>query len=226
MRYYTAFTVANGMRGTTILRTVNLDREVSLHMKMLKRILVVATIVLMIPASGFAIVDFGAYGGYYFAGELDLGDFSDRKPGTAGWEYGFLGHLNGGVPMLFSVGLGGFWQRSPLQYEAAGTSYDAKKTTYGLDIIAQLELPIIIHPYVRAGIAIKEKLEIEYEIAGSTYTKSNEEYFKSYYFGLGAGFTVFPMVQLFGEYLFTRSKQENGVELQGSAVHVGAKISI
>jgi len=196
-------------------------------MKMLKRVLVVAAIVLMIPASGFAIVDFGAYGGYYFAGELDLGDFVDKTPGTAGWEYGFLGHLNGGVPLLFNVGLGGFWQRSPLKYDLGGNSYNAKKTTYGIDIIAELELPIIIHPFARAGIAIKEKLEVEYNVSGvGKVTKTNEEYFKSYYLGIGAGITVFPMIRLFGEYLFTRSKQENGVELQGSAVHVGAKLSI
>ncbi len=186
-------------------------------------VLVALALLIFVPASSYAIVDFGVYGGYSFTGKIQA-DTVDKS--TKGWEYGFLGHLNGSViPMVLSVGIGGFYQKAPLKYSVSGTDFDLTKTAYGLDGIVMLELPIIIHPYVRGGIAINEKAKIE--VSGpAAYSTSKSKKFNSYYVGLGAAFTIFPMIQLFGEYMYNTSKQEDNVDLTSNSIHVGARLSI
>jgi hypothetical protein len=189
-------------------------------MSILRKIALVTAVLLVVPVSSYAIVDLGVYGGYTFSGEITYEDISKD---TTGYEYGVLGHLNGSViPMVLSVGIGGFYQRAPLEYEADGKNVETTKTAYGLDGIIMLELPILIHPYVRGGVAIKEKLETK--IGAIEYSESSS--FDSYYFGIGGALTIFPMVQLFGEYMYNTSKQEDDVELKSNSVHVGARLNI
>lgn len=190
-------------------------------MKFTHKLLCIAIAIVLLPTASFAIVDFGAYGGYTFAGKIDKPTIDNAD--TNGWQYGFIGHLNGSViPMILSMGVGGFYQKSPLSYTVAGKDWDITKTMYGVDAIAMLELPILIHPYVRAGIAINEKVEIKTPLG----TLSDEKKFNSYYFGLGAAFTVFPFVQVFGEYLYNYSKLEDDGKLQSNSINVGARLNI
>ena len=105
----------------------------------------------------------------------------------------------------------------------SGSDLDADKVAYGFDAYAQLALPILIHPYVRGGIAIKEELDVE-------GTKIDDN-FSSYHYGIGVSLTVFPMIQLFAEYMRYESTIDddsypNEVDMSGNAFHVGAKISI
>ncbi|MCX8123032.1 MAG: porin family protein [Spirochaetes bacterium] len=190
-------------------------------MKFTHTLVCLAIALLLLPTASYAIVDFGMYGGYTFAGKIDNPTISNAD--TNGWQYGFIGHLNGSViPMVLSMGIGGFYQKSPLQYTVAGKDFDLTKTMYGIDAIVMLELPILIHPYARAGIAINEKVELKTPLG----TLSDEKKFNSYYFGLGAAFTVFPFVQIFGEYLYNYSKLEDDGTLKSNSINVGARLNI
>lgn len=181
----------------------------------------IAVIIMLIPSSSYAIIDVGVYGGYTFAGSIDNPDIDNAD--TAGWQYGFLGHINGSViPMILSVGIGGFYQISPMQFTVGGKDFDITRTMYGIDTIAMLEIPILIHPYVRAGIAINEKVEIKTPLG----TSSEEKKFNSYYVGLGAAFTVFPFVQVFGEYLYNYSRLDNDGTLKSNSINIGARLNI
>lgn len=201
-------------------------------MKMLKAILVMAAVLVLLPATSYAIVDFGAYGGYGFAGKLDTGELATNtveKQGKSmsGWEYGLFGHLNTSIAGIVGVGVGPYYQAAPMQYELEGNKYDAKRVAYGVDLMVSLELIPIIHPYLREGVAIKEQIKVEVPSAvGMTTKTTNDRYFRSWYFGFGCAFTVAPMVRVFGEYLYTTSKQENKVEIKGNAVHAGAMLKL
>ncbi|HSV96456.1 MAG TPA: outer membrane beta-barrel protein [Spirochaetota bacterium] len=188
-------------------------------MKLTKAVLLVCAVMLLLPASGYALLDVGVYGGYSFAGKIET-DTESMK--TSGPGFGVFGHYTTGLPLMLSFGIGPFYQKTYLSYDLANKEYEATRSMLGVDVFLQLELPIIVHPYVRVGIAVKEWLEID-DSSGSS-TKS--EYFKSYYGGPGVAFKVFPLVSIFGEYLYTRSKQEDGIVLKGSAVHAGAKLTL
>lgn len=190
----------------------------------LKRILIIMAIVAMAPTASFAIVDISAYGGYSFANDISITSLSSTSLKN-GPEYGVFAHLNGGIPMLFSAGIGLFYNVAPLKYSYAGVSYDAKRVAYGFDLMGQLEMPILIHPYIRAGWALKETLEIEIS-GGPVQTSTKSKYFGSTYLGLGAALTVAPFIRVFAEYLYTYSKQSSDITVKGNAIHVGATLNL
>jgi opacity protein-like surface antigen len=188
-----------------------------MQMKSIAKILAVLIVLVFVPTSSYALLDFGVYGGYAL-GDIDLGTSSEDMHGS---EYGFVGHFNGGVPLLITVGLGLYWQKASHTIDTSGSDLDADKVSYGFDAYAQLALPILIHPYVRGGIAIKEELDVE-------GTKVDDK-FSSYHYGIGVALTVFPMIQLFAEYMRYESTIEDDpykIDMSGNAFHVGAKISI
>lgn len=188
-------------------------------MRFIKAVLLTCAVLLVLPASGYALLDLGAYGGYSFAGKIET---DAGNPKTSGPEWGAFAHYNTGLPMLFTFGVGPFYQKTYLSFDLGNNDYDATRSMLGLDVYLQLELPILVHPFVRGGVAMKEWLKIEG--GGGSSTKS--EYFKSYYGGLGVALKVFPLVSLFGEYLYTRSKQEDGIVVKGNSVHAGAKLAL
>ncbi|MCP4725918.1 MAG: hypothetical protein GY863_12825, partial [bacterium] len=129
--------------------------------------------------------------------------------------------------------------------------YDAKRTAYGLDAYVQLDLPALpIFPYIKGGVAIKEEAEIEMEeivrnpitgipIANPIYPSqylteaakdTKNEYFKSYYYGIGLARSIFELVavdiQIFVEYILSKSKQENDIKMDAQSVRGGLKIAI
>lgn len=188
-------------------------------MKSIAKIFVVLVILVFAPASSFALVDFGIYGGYAL-GTYEAGPASEDMNGS---QYGFVGHFNGGVPLLITVGVGLFWQKASHTINFDFGDVDVDKESYGFDAYAQLDLPILIHPYIRGGIAIKEELD-----AKGAAIKVDDK-FNSLHYGIGVALTVFPMIQLFAEYMRYESTVEDGVfeaDLSGNAFHVGAKISI
>jgi len=171
---------------------------------------IVLIIMIFIPASSYAIVDASVYGGRTFGNKVEsAGDKTDAN----GWQYGLYGHVTTGIPMLCTVGLGGFYLIAPLKGDV-----DAKKKTFGIDAYAQLDLAVLpVYPYVRYGIAINEKVEV-----GSTSVSEN---FKSHYIGVGLSRDIFSAavikIRLFAEYLYTTSKQEKDVKIKGNAINVG-----
>ncbi|HPA71715.1 MAG TPA: outer membrane beta-barrel protein [Spirochaetota bacterium] len=185
-------------------------------MKSIKLVVAVLAVLVMIPASSYALVDFGAYGGYSYA-NLDTGGTQEN---IKGWEYGAFGHLNTGLPMLFTIGLGGFYQVTNSTLEVNSEDVDVTRTMYGLDAIFILELPLLpVNPFLRGGLAINEELEIG-------EGDPTEEKFKSYYVALGVGYSIFPMTKIFAEYVFNYSKQEDDSKVNSNAIHVGLMINI
>lgn len=196
-----------------------------LHSRKTGTFFAILAALILIPASGYALVDASVYGGYAFGGELDsgAGDTAD----VDGYHYGARAHVNLGIPLVFSVGAGLFYQIAPMEYEADGDSDDLTQKTLGIDAYAQLELPFLpVYPFVRYGIAIKDEVEVTY---GST-TSTFEESFKSSYYGAGITYSLLDAVvidiQLFAEYLYTTTKQEDDVELKGNAINIGVQAAM
>ncbi|MCU0822617.1 MAG: porin family protein [Spirochaetes bacterium] len=193
-----------------------------------RNLLVLLAVMLMIPASSYALVDGSIYGGYAFGGKLEgTGETAD----VSGYHYGARVHANLGIPMVVSFGLGMFYEIAPMKYEVNGKEDDLKKETLGIDVYAQLKLPVIpINPFIRYGIAINDKVEVTYQDqdAGGSATETFQENFKSSYYGIGIAYSLLDAIvmdiQLFGEYLYTTSKQEKGIELKGNVVNLGVQV--
>lgn len=178
----------------------------------------------MVPAASYALIDASVYGGYAFASMESEAATKD----ITGWEYGCRGHINTGIPMLLTIGVGGFYQVMPLETEIAGETVDVTKTTYGIDVYAQLDLPILpVNPFVRYGIAIKDELEVELANSRSENLSDN---WKSSYVGGGLAYPLFDLVvidlKIFAEYLYTTTKQENDIKINGHVVNAGLQLSI
>lgn len=193
-------------------------------LKKLSIVIFIISVLILIPDYSYAIADLSAFGGYSFGGKLKSAGTSDNLDG---WQYGLYGHLNTGIPMLFTVGLGGFYQIAPLSLKTSSGTVDATKTAVGIDAYGQLDLPIIpVKPYLRYGLAVNEKYEVKYSGGSTNYSKN----FNSNYYGIGLCYPIFSLVkfdlQLFAEYLYTTSKQENGVKINGNTINIGIKASI
>ncbi|MDY6935221.1 MAG: outer membrane beta-barrel protein [Spirochaetota bacterium] len=200
---------------------------------------------LFVPISGSAFIDIGLYMGRSVNGNMELGELKTElgKDSTDvdGWEYGISAHLNTGVPLLFTAGIGLFYQITSLTYDYRydginSKELDTTKNTYGFDGYFQIDLPFLpIYPYVRAGTAIKDETKIDtVEYIGTTQETINEKikekYFQSYYYGFGLSYTLYDAVvmdlQLFAEYLITKSKQESDIEIEGQSVRAGVKLAL
>ena len=175
------------------------------------RILLIIGLIAVAWTQSYAIIDIGAYGGYSFSGNLDAGV---KNVTLGGPEYGFIAHFNSTViPIILSVGMGPYYQSSMLKYTLDG-SHDFNRKTLGIDFYAQLELPIIIHPFVRVAPTIWEEAD------------SKKQYFNGYLFGGGIAVTIFPMLQIYGEYLYNRAWVMKAGDTTGHAVHLGLRLNI
>ncbi|MFC1670434.1 outer membrane beta-barrel protein [Spirochaetota bacterium] len=147
------------------------------------RLVILLSIIIALPPDSYADFDISIYGGYSYFNKIE-----DLKP--RGFEYGLNAHFKKDIlPMILSIGIGAFAHFSPLK-DKEGTKYDKK--TFGLDGNLQLELPIIIHPYAKASVAIWEEVKGDF---------SNTDYFNSYYFGGGIAFSILSFLHLYIEYL-------------------------
>lgn len=175
---------------------------------------VLLTAMLLVPVSSYAIIDGWVYGGYTFAGDFkyktkELFTSVSKSKDLNGFEYGALAHVNFGMPMVFSLGLGGFFQQTPTK--------DVTKTDYGIDAMFMLKLPVIpFNPYVRGGVSINQNLK--YDISGAS---DKSKYFNAYYAGGGIAVKVVAIVYVFGEYLYNWTIDGKG---RSNSVHAGAGI--
>ncbi len=185
-----------------------------MHMKSLRIAAVMLAAMLLIPASSYAIIDGWVYGGYTFAGNFkyeskELFTSAHKSKNLNGFEYGALAHVNFGMPMVFSLGLGGFFQQTPTK--------DVTKTDYGLDAMFVLRLlGGFINPYARGGVSIKQ--DLKYDIQGA---RDKSDYFNAYYAGGGVAVKVVAIVYVFGEYLYNWTIDGKG---RSNSVHAGAGI--
>ena len=195
--------------------------------KNVRNFLILLSVILLIPASSFALVDASVYGGYAFGGKLEGGGGGSAD--VSGYHYGARAHANLGIPMVVSFGAGMFYQIAPMKYEVNGKKDDLKQETMGIDVYAQLKLPVIpINPFVRYGIAINDKVEVTYADAAGSRTNTLKQNFKSSYYGIGIAYSLLDAVvldvQLIGEYLYTKTKQEDGITLKANAFNLGVQV--
>jgi hypothetical protein len=195
-------------------------------MKLFKRLgfVCLIAVILAMPVASYAIVDASIYGGYSFSGEMSGSGVTDD---TKGWLYGFNGHVNTGIPYIFTIGLGGFYQMSPLDVKTSAGTVNSNRTTYGIDVYGQLDLPFIpVNPYVRYGLGINDKIKVDNSGGSNTYSK----YFNSSYYGIGLGYSLFDAVlvdvKIFAEYRYTMSKLDSGIKLKGNEIDFGLQVSI
>ncbi len=172
--------------------------------------------VLAVPAASYAWVDFGAYGGYAFPGRIEETGVTSRP---SGGEAGAFGHFSGSVvPAILDLGIGAIYQRSFQNYSISNIRFNFNRDIIALSGYAELTLIPVIHPFVRGSVNMWDN------VSGSDYTDSSS-YFKTYSVGGGAFFTIFPMLSVFGEYLYTFGEQ-GGSSIRGSAVHGGVRVKI
>ena len=179
-------------------------------MKILRIILLFGILVALVPVKSYALIDIGAYGGYSFENKVKT---SDGELKTQGFGFGFIGHYNMTViPMVLSIGIGPYYEKFYLNYKWYSVKSDYDLQTVGLDVFAMLELPIVVHPFVRASVAVWEQ------------TQKNNDYFRSFSFGPGVGFDIL-ILQIYTEYLFNTSKQR-GNDAYGHTINLGIRIRL
>ena len=172
----------------------------------LKVFIIAAGLVICFNAKSFAIVDVAAYGGYIFNGDAGGKNFD-------GAQYGLKAHYNTSLFSLVAfgvdLGVGGYYQYSKVKFDAWGGN-KISRTTAGLDVNVILTLPIV-HPYVRGVWAFMDKFD------------GDNKGFKTYGAGIGVELTIFPLVRLFGEYMYDTVKHKVA-DISSNAVNVGLKI--
>ena len=177
----------------------------------------------LVSAPSFALVDGEVFGGYSFKGKFEEPS-ADKNVTVDGWGYGARAHLTGGF-LVLDYGMGGFYQRKPLDFSLYDTSYSVVNNTYGFDAFFRLNIPLVfIKPYVRAGLAIADYNKVK---QGSAKIDSDTEYFNSYYTGIGVGFSLpIPVVTLmvYGEYLYNH--QIHAGKLTGNTFNLGISLGI
>ncbi|MFC1669459.1 outer membrane beta-barrel protein [Spirochaetota bacterium] len=178
-------------------------------MKILRLLVFALALLALAPAKSYALFDLGVYGGITFDNKVNtsLGDLKAYGSG-----FGFIGHYRTTlIPMVLSFGLGPYYESFYLTYDEYSTDYDYKKQTVGLDVYAMLELPIFIHPYFRASVAIWDDLN------------GHEEYFQSFAVGPGVGLNIAVIFQIYLEYLYSASWHDDK-KSDGHTINLGVRV--
>ena len=82
----------------------------------------------------------------------------------------------------------------------------------------------IVHPFIRVSVGVWEGYT-EQDYNGVTFVSGDPNYFGSYLFGVGVAFTVFPLISIYGEYLYNTADVD-GDELKSNSFHIGLRLSI
>lgn len=176
-------------------------------------------LVLLIPVSGYALADIGVYGGYTFYGKAEIS--TDTYDSVKGYNYGAFGHLSITFLDLFSAGFGMFIFSAPLKYKAAGEDLDVKIiSSWGFEGFFQLGATPEIHPYIRAGFSVVDKLEYDW----LAEHKKKVRFLGTGIVGLGLSARIFPLLALFGEYLYTTTHLNHDHSVKGHSVNLGVKL--
>ncbi len=161
-------------------------------MKNFIRIMIFAAgLVIAVQSSSFAIADVSVYGGYSFSGTIDVNGATDDFTGVL---YGAKAHYNTSLVPLFGIAVGAYYQISKLTLDTFSMDFDCTRTSTGLDVNLLFTPIPLVSPYARLTLAVVD----EVEVSGETDT----EYFKAWGAGIGAEFTIFPFIRIFGEYMY------------------------
>lgn len=173
----------------------------------------------MIPVSSFAWIDFGIYGGYSLSGYIES---SSGRLETSGPEYGCMGHLTYSLPLLATVGVGGFYQYSDLSYKVDSERYDFQRSVLGVDAFMQIDLPQLpLKPYGRVAAGAVDKVKAEHY--------DSTDYLQNY--SAGAGLAWVQSIEaiklnIFAEYIYVISIFKGDKRGSSHAVHIGTKVGI
>jgi len=192
-------------------------------MKTKIKVLALACLILLVPASGFALFDISVYGGFPFSGEYDT---LKQKIHTDNHAYGASVHWNTGFLALFQLGLGGYYQFSAVRYKVdGGSDFTLDRNTMGIEGVVLLDVPFLpFHPYVKLNTAAWNKVK---DKDGNI---SKTENLKKHGIGAGLAITFLPLpglvsFQLFGEYMYNFGK-EDGDKVKQSYAFLGIRADI
>jgi hypothetical protein len=190
----------------------------------MKRIIFSGTLLIIFAACcvAHAGIDLGAYKGYS-SGIIKI---PGKNPRVSGSPDGLIGHYNMTVPEFIQIGIGPYFEYGPQTWERGNEKRDYTTTALGLDLCAKLRITEAekqrVHPYGRVSVAIWDHSKFG--------NSKSTNYFKSYSYGGGIDFTIYPIgtlfdIRLFGEYLRTTSKRF-GKDIAGYAVNLGVRLNI
>ena len=183
-------------------------------------------VMVFVATPSYALIDGEVFGGYSFAGKFstpEMAGVSGTDVTVKGFGYGARAHFPDGF-FIFTYGVGGYYQRKPLEYSIANQSAKLINNNYGFDGYFRLDLIPIVKPYLRAGLSIADYNNAQ---QGNTTVKMKTTYFNSYYTGIGVGFSLpIPVVTLmiFGEYLYNH--QIYSGKLTGNTMNLGVSLGI
>lgn len=195
-------------------------------MKKIKLLLAIVAVFMIIPASSFAIVDFGVYGGYNLGGK-------SYKPVVYGPHLGVIVHPSFTLGEVVTLGLGAYYQRSYDVIPVTMFGYTKNRMTHkdsvGLDGYVQINIPKVnLHPYGRVSTSIWDQVTGWRVQSYKNLTAS--EFFKTYAFGGGiaiplASVPVLEKMNVYFEYLYTISKVKSTPK-KTHTLHAGFKVMI
>jgi len=202
----------------------------NVNIKQFVIIAVICALCALVPVSGYALFDIGAYGG---------GNYTEYKPGVTkfdsyGGQYGFVAHLNTTGMDLWvidlEIGIGGFFDRGNFYYTRNYNGYQVNKTSYGPDIRVLVDIPFIIDPYVRGGAAAGEQLDMtDFSIRGNDGSRGEMGHaWGAYYYGGGIDITFFPFLRFFAEYIRYTStyKEPRNLTFIQNQLNLGLRLNL
>ena len=195
-------------------------------MKKIKLLAAIGALFILIPASSYAIVDFGVYGGYNLGGK-------SYKPVVYGPHLGIIAHPSFTLGEVVTLGLGAYYQRSYDVIQVNTFGYTQNKLTHkdsvGLDGYIQFNIPKLnLRPYGRVSTNIWDQVN-GWRIK-SYKDLTTSEFFKTYAFGGGvaipfASVPVLEKLNIYFEYLYTISKVA-ATPKYTHTLHAGVKVMI
>lgn len=183
-------------------------------MKKLILMILAAGVIAAIPASSYALVDAGVYGGYTFSGKNESNN--STTSGYKGPQFGAMAHLNMNNP-LFVLGMGPYIEMA--KYKKSDLDVDLDQSV-GLDAWFGLNIVPMITPYVRAGVGIMDKWTVKSGFGEDSQTN----YLKTWYAAIGLSKSIVPLVQVFGEFRYASSKLDGGDTFNRSMANIGVML--
>ena len=163
---------------------------------------------LFLPAQSFALADVSAYGGYIFKGSVDWDSASAPK----GYNYGIKAHYNTSFFPMLELGIGAYYQNTKFKLDwTSGNKKNFFRMSAGLDMNVIVNFPVL-HPYGRFMYALWDDLE------------GDVKRFKGYGIGAGVEFVMFPLIRVFGEYVYEKTKHD--YNFKTNSINMGIKVSL
>lgn len=195
-------------------------------MKRMKVLIALAALMILVPASSYAIIDIGVYGGYNFGGDA-------VKPQIYGNGVGVIVHPSFTIAEVVTLGIGAFYQRSfdkiLVDYIYYKKHKLITKDSAALDGYIQINIPkFLLHPYARVSTSIWDQVK-GYRFKNLDSLTASE-FFQTYSFGGGIAipFATIPVLEKFNiyfEYLYNISKVA-GDKPKSHTAQVGIKVMI